>query len=200
MGALCWRDFASWPALGGTFFLGGSGRAALDERDGTLSEAPGGQGAETLVHDPWRPVPSVGAAQDRANIDARPDVLTFTTAPFAAPLLLAGDVRAVLDIAADAPDFDVACTLSRVAATGQVIGFAEGYRRVSSPGPVAVPMRATCLTLQPGERLRLSIAGAAFAGFPVNPGTGADPTRARMIDARIITLRVRHGSRLVIGG
>jgi len=200
MGALCWRDFAEWPAQGGTFFLGGSGRAALDERDGTLLSAPHGDGTEALVHDPWRPVPSVGAAQDRTHVDGRPDVLTFTTPPLTAPLLLAGDVRAELDIAADAPDFDVACTLSRVDASGRSIGFTDGYRRVSVPGAVAVPMRATCLTLQRGEALRLSIAGAAFPAFPVNPGTGADPTRARTIDANIITLRVRHGSRLIAGG
>jgi predicted acyl esterase len=115
------------------------------------------------------------------------------------PTLFAGDVRASLEISADVPDFDVACTLSRVNAGGQSIGFAEGYRRVTAPGPVEIPMRATCLTLQPGERLRLSIAGAAFPAFPINPGTGQDPTRARTVDARIVTLRVRHGSRLHIG-
>jgi putative CocE/NonD family hydrolase len=200
MGALCWRDFPAWPSQGGTFFLAGSGRAAIDERDGILSSTlPDSETTETLVHDPWRPVPSVGAAQDRTAVDARPDVLTFTTPPLDAPLLLAGDVRAVLDVTADAPDFDVCCTLSRIGAHGQAIGFADGYRRVNTPGPVEVPMRATCLTIKPGEALRLSISAAAFPAFPVNPGTGEDPTRACMIDARIITLRVRHGSRLVVG-
>jgi putative CocE/NonD family hydrolase len=201
MGALCWREFWQWPTQGFTLFAGGSGRAALDERDGTLaSTPPTTNGHETLVHDPWRPAPGVGAALDRASVDARPDVLTFTGPAAEAPTLLAGNVRAALDIAADALDFDVACTLSRVGPTGQVIGFAEGYRRVRGPGPVDVPMRATCLTLQSGERLRLSIAAAAFPAFPVNPGTGEDPTRAKTIDARVITLRVRHGSRVVVGG
>jgi len=201
MGERCWRNFASWPTHGGTFFLGGSGRAALDERDGTLlPEVPEDHGSEALVHDPWRPVPSVSAAQDRSGVDARPDVLTFTSAPFEAPLLLAGDVRAVLDVVADAPDFDLSCVLSRIDATGRVIAVAEGYCRVSAPGPVEVLMRATCLAIGPGESVRLSIAGAAFPAFPINPGTGEDPTRARMVDARIITLRVRHGSRVVVGG
>jgi predicted acyl esterase len=113
-------------------------------------------------------------------------------------LLLAGDVRADLDIAADAPDFDVSCILSRVRGQ-QVIALAEGYRRVRSAGPVRVPMRATCLTLRPGDSLRLSVAAAAFPAFPVNPGTGEDPTRARAIDARIVTLRLRHGSAVTIG-
>jgi putative CocE/NonD family hydrolase len=200
MGALCWHDFASWPATGQTFFVAGTGRAAMDERDGMLATTPmDTPGSDALVHDPWRPVPNVGAAQDRTLVDQRPDVLTFTTPPATTPTLFAGDVRASLDVAADAPDFDVACTLSRVDAKGQSIGFAEGYRRVVAPGPVEIPMRATCLTLHPGERLRLSIAGAAFPAFPINPGTGEDPTKARTIDARIVTLRIRHGSRLHIG-
>ncbi len=159
---------------------------------------PADGGHECVVHDPWRPVPSVPAGVDRAATDARPDVLTFTGAPALETLLLAGNVVATLDIAADAPDFDVACTLSRVRGA-QVIAIAEGYRRVTTPGPVDVPMRATCLTLQPGDALRLSVAGAAFPAFPVNPGTGEDPTRARAIDARTITLRLRRGSRIVIG-
>ena len=173
---------------------------ALDERDGVLlPQPPDGRGHECVVHDPWRPVPSLPAAVDRAAIDTRPDVLTFTSAAATAPLLLAGDVRACLDVVADMPDFDVACTLSRVRGS-QVIAFAEGYRRIRAPGPVEVAMRATCLTLQPGEAVRLSVAGAAFPAFPINPGTGEDPTRARAIDARIITLRLRHGSRIAIGG
>jgi len=200
MGARCWRDFAAWPDNEETFYIGGTGRAAMDERDGTLSPTPPVHlGHDALIHDPWRPVPSVGAAQDRTVIDMRPDVVTYTTPPASEAKLFAGDVRAVLDIAADAPDFDVACTLCRVSASGQSVGLAEGYRRVTAAGLVEIPMRGTCLTLQPGERLRLSIAGAAFPAFPVNPGTGQDPTRARMIDARVITLRVRHGSSLHIG-
>ena len=199
MGALRWRDFPDWPNQGGTLFLGGSGRAALDERDGVLLESPPGDGGhECVVHDPWRPVPSLPAAVDRAATDTRPDVLTFTGPQATDPVLLAGNVVVALDITADAPDFDVACTLSRVRGH-QVVAVAEGYRRVSAPGPVEIAMRATCLTLQPGDALRLSVAGAAFPAFPVNPGTGEDPTRARAIDARIVTLRLRHGSRVVIG-
>jgi putative CocE/NonD family hydrolase len=200
IGACRWRDFSAWPREGGSFFLGGTGRAAIDLRDGTLSEAaPHDAGSEALVHDPWRPVASVSAAQDRTTVDMRPDVLTFTTSPTPQPRLFAGDVRAVLDIVADAVEFDVSCVLCRVGANGQSVGLAEGYRRVRASGTIEIPMRATCLTLQPGERLRLSVAGAAFPAFPINPGTGADPTRARTIDANIITLRVAHGSRVDIG-
>ncbi len=172
----------------------------MDERDGVLSPTPGAPGFDMLVHDPWRPVPGVAAATDRAAIDQRPDVLTYTTAPYAAALPLAGAIHAELEITADAPDFDVSCVLSRVKPNGQSFAIAEGYCRISAPGKVRIPMRATCLTVPPGEALRLSVAGAAFPAFPVNPGTGQNPTLARAMDARIITLSLAHGSRLVIGG
>jgi predicted acyl esterase len=45
----------------------------------------------------------------------------------------------------------------------------------------------------PGERLRLSIAGACFPAYPVNPGTGKSPTAASIAEARIVTLGVQHG-------
>lgn len=207
MGARAWRDFDAWPREGGVWHLSGSGRAAIDETDGVLRDvSTGDAGAECLVHDPWRPVPSVGGAfgtpggpVDRSAIDLRPDVLTFTSRPATAPRPLAGDVVATLHAESDAAEFDLACTLSRVTAHGAAYTLTEGYCRARRAGPVTVPMRATCLTLQPGEALRLSISGASFPAFPVNPGTGADPTRARRMDARVITLRIAHGSTITIG-
>jgi putative CocE/NonD family hydrolase len=133
---------------------------------------------------------------DRAIVETRPDVMTFTSATLREPLALAGDVVAALHLTADANDFDVACVLSRVLPDGRSFELASGYRRVTggvSTAPVEVAMRATCATLAAGDALRLSIAAAAFPAYPVNPGTGADPTAARRADARIITLGVRFG-------
>ncbi len=203
MGARDWVDFDSWPGETMRFSLGGAGRAALDERDGVLArDPPASCSIEYWVHDPWRPAPTLGGPHgspagpvDRAAVEMRPDVLTFTSAPFDEPLALAGDVVAALHITADAPDVDLACVLSRVFADGRSFEIASGYRRVPAPaaGPIDVPMRATCVTLAPGEALRLSVAGASFPGYPVNPGTGGDPTSARRADARIITLGVVCG-------
>jgi hypothetical protein len=186
-------------------FLAGSGRAALDDADGTLAvKPPRGGGAELLVHDPWRPVPSIGGAYgtppgpvDRALIDARPDVLTFTTPPLEAELRIAGDVAAELWLLSDAPSFDASCVLSRVLPGGQAIPLAQGYRLVKAgtalDAPVSIPMRAVCASLAPGEKLRLSVAAACFPAYPVNPGTGRDPTEAPLIEGQTITLGVRHG-------
>ena len=204
MGRNGWRDLSAWPSAQTTLYLTGSGRASVDRRDGMLlAEPPAGEGIEHLVHDPWRPVPAVGGAYgtppgpaDRASVDARTDVLTFTTEPLTAELRLAGDVAADLWVESDAPSFDVSAVLSRVTPAGRVHGLAQGYCSVTAPtAPLSLKMRATCASLAPGERLCLSIAAACFPAYPVNPGTGQDPTAASLMDARIITLGVRHGGR-----
>jgi putative CocE/NonD family hydrolase len=203
MGAHDWVDLAAWPANTLQLALASGGRAALDERDGVLqADMPDRETIDVVVHDPWRPSPTFGGPYgappgplDRAAVESRPDVLTFTTGALDAPLALAGDVVATLRISTDATDFDVACVLSRVTADGRSYEIASGYRRVaaSTREAIAVPMRATCITLAPGEALRLSIAGASFPAYPVNPGNGDDPTAARRADWRIITLGVRCG-------
>jgi len=215
LGAHAWRDHAEWPRQSITFALSGTGKAAIDVSDGKLtSEAAAAAGIDYVVHDPWRPAPAVGGAFgsppgaiDRTNVDSRGDVATFTTAPLDAPLTLVGDVAADLYLSSDAVSFDVNCVLSRVTASGQVFQVAEGHCRVTDPDentPVHIPMRATCVTLMPGDALRLSIAGASFPAYAINPGTGDDPTTTPSVKAQVITLGIRYGdaqqSTLTVGG
>jgi putative CocE/NonD family hydrolase len=213
MGARCWRDYPAWPDSAMDLHLDSEGRAAIDETAGRLTpDAPEAAGVDWLVHDPWRPAPSVGGSSgsppgpvDRDAVDARSDVLTFTTGPRSDSLTIAGAVAAELRLSSDAAHFDVSCTLSRVTPAGQAYQVAEGYWSGPAPAggePVRVAMRATCVTLEPGERLRLSLAAAAFPAHPVNPGDGRRPEDAALDGARIITLGVRTGgaagSRLII--
>lgn len=204
MGAKAWREFAAWPRESLAFALSGHGKAALDVKDGRLTlGSPAASGTEFVVHDPWRPVPAFGGAlgvpngpADRAAIDTRGDILTFTTAPLTAPLVLAGDVSASLYVGSDRVSFDLSCVLSRVSVTGQVTALTDGYRCVKQGerrDPVVVPMQSTCVTLAAGECLRLAIAGAAFPAYPVNPGTGQDPTTTPSLHALVTTLNVDFG-------
>ncbi len=203
LGTRTWRDFAAWPDRAVALYPSATGRAAVVQTDGRLLDASAAPGIEWLVHDPWRPAPSLGGAfgvppgpAERSAVDARSDVLTFTSSPLEAPLRMAGAVEAALFLVSDAPSLDIGCVLSRVGPGGQVFAVASGYRhlrRFDSGQAVAVPMRACCITLLPGEALRLSLSAAAFPAFPVNPGTGADPTRSQVADARIIQIGLRHG-------
>ncbi|MEV5021168.1 CocE/NonD family hydrolase [Sphingobium sp. LMA1-1-1.1] len=203
MGTCEWRTGDIWPEERTTFHLGGEGIASVDGTSATLGPAPGETCIEYLVHDPWRPAPSVGGAFGtppgpvyRAKVDNRTDVLTFTTAPLEDSLALFGEVGADLAVACDSPAFDLACVLSRIDARGRVTQIAEGHRSLldhRAGDRIAVSLRKTCATLRPGERLRLSIAAAAYPAYPVNPGTGRRPADAPRSEARLITIGIITG-------
>ncbi len=204
LGAQVWRELGEWPNLSPlTLYLGGGGRAAATTVDGTLVNEPGRSAADYLVHDPWRPVPSLGGhagqpggMQDRRAVDDRADVACFTATPLDAPLFLCGRVRAELWIEADQPSFDLSVVLSMVAPDGQVWNLTQGHRRASASGRVDVSLRATCATVPAGHALRVSVAGACFPAYPVNPGTGGPAHEARAEDERVITLRIGHGGNM----
>ena len=204
-GTLLWAEPAAFAANAKAFADMQSAEAASWMESAAASTAARASGPTTayVAHDPWRPVPAFGGAfgvpngpADRSGIDARGDVLTFTTAPLASPLTLAGDVVARLTVTSDRPSFDVSCVLSRVTPSGQSIALTDGYRHFRTPPAdplVDVTMQSTCVTVAAGESLRLSIAASAFPAYPVNPGTGEDPTRAASIDAQVITLGIACG-------
>jgi hypothetical protein len=195
IGSGAWREFRAWPEQKqSSWYLDSRGLAAV---------APPSSGEDATVHDPWRPVPATAA--ERSEIDARGDVLTYTTAPLVEDLRLAGDVALELWCSSDRPSFDVSAALSTVHADGKAFPLTHGYRRAAqgaSTAPLWVSLRPTCCLIPKGHRLRVSIAGACFPALDVNPGTGAPPHEARLIDQLATTLVIRHGgnvaSRLVI--
>ncbi|HMR33763.1 MAG TPA: CocE/NonD family hydrolase [Geminicoccaceae bacterium] len=192
--------------------LASGGLAAPTSTDGRLEEEPGPTGVDRLVHDPWRPAPSVGGHWaptpghvDRAAVDDRSDVAVYTSRPLDRPVLLLGEVAAELWVDCDRPSHDLACTLSMLHPDGRAITLSCGYLRVPdshAPGPRRIVMRATCSTLAAGTALRLSIQAAASPAFAVNPGTGERPETAHAATALVITLAIAHGaatpSRLIL--
>ncbi len=203
MGACVWRATDGLDGTATRWWLGGGGRAAIDMRCGTLAETPPDEPSdEELVHDPWRPPAPVGGSfgvppgpVDRHASDARADVLTFTTTPFARARTLCGAISLQLAVETEAEAFDLHGVLSRVSTTYAAYPLAEGYGSFAAgDGPVTLPMRATCTTIAAGERLRLSVAAACFPAFPINPGTGTQPWNADLAELAVITLRVRTGA------
>jgi uncharacterized protein len=144
MGSNHWRTFDRFPTSESTsYFLATTGLAAMDDREGTLTQLPTPNPQppipDTLVHDPWRPVPSLGGHAafpagpfDRSSIDSRSDVITYTSAPLEADLHLAGEITIELYCIADAPSFDLCAVLSEVKPNGNVYNFSQGYLRVGN--------------------------------------------------------------------
>jgi putative CocE/NonD family hydrolase len=205
VGAKGWRDFAAWPQpQPQAWHLSSGGLATARSEDGVLGRAPPAEAShDTLVQDPWRPVPSLGGhdgqpagPQDRSALDGRTDVACYTSAPLAAPLALAGRVSAEIHVDADAVSHDLCAVLSQVTPDGRAVTLTQGYLRVAdarAPAPRTIAMRAICATVPAGAALRLSLQAASFPAFTVNPGTGAGAAEARFFDCRVVTLTLHGG-------
>jgi len=165
--------------------LGSQGLACIDGDEGRLLRpGEGGAGGNIwLVHDPWRPVPGRGGhlgldagPAERADLDRRGDVACFSSGTFETGLTLQGRPRLELEVAADQPGFDLCAALSIVRAGGrQVWQISTAVARF--PGPEAQRRQRRVLVFQPlraslasGERLRLSLAGAAWPQIAVISG------------------------------
>ncbi len=139
MGRNQWRQLADWPEPPmKTYFLQSDGLANIREDSGALVETAGTPTDDVIVHDPWNPAPALGGHSampagvfERSAIDARGDVLTYTTAPLLRELRVAGVVEVDCAIAASTPSYDLCAVLSRVAmakstilpkATGELTG------------------------------------------------------------------------------
>ncbi len=164
--------------------------------------------SDTLVHDPWRPVPALGGhaalpsgPQNRAALDGRTDILTYTSPPLTTALTMVGVVQVELYCTAiapsfDASSFDLCAILSAVHANGQVFNVTQGYQRLpaaSVQNPVQITLQPTCVQIQPGHALRLSLSAAGFPAYPVNAGNGSPPGATPAIAQQIITLTLQSG-------
>ena len=203
MGSNQWRNFDSFPEHNQqSYYLTSNGLASIREDAGKLVTSPlESQIPDVLVHDPWRPVPALGGhatmtagSFERSSLDCRSDVLTYTSEPLQEDLHLAGEVAAEIYGATDAASFDLCAVLSEVHPDGRVYNLTQGYVRVDSPQfPVRIVLQATCARIAQGNCVRLSLRGACFPAYPVNPGTGKLPQETNLIEAEVITVMVNHG-------
>ncbi len=168
---------------------------------------------DILVHDPWRPVPALGGhatypggSFERSHLDCRSDVLTYTSAPLESDLHFTGAITLEVYCTVENPSFDLCAVLSSVNQDGAVFNFTQGYIRVvaidSKPTAIKIPLQPTCMLINPGNSLRLSLSAACFPAYPVNPGNGKLPHESRQIDNSIITIKINSGgdypSKLII--
>ncbi len=187
--------------------LHSGGLAAIRSDEGELRPASasplgaGGGGVVVLVHDPWRPVPGRGGhlgtepgPVERADLDRRADVACFTTATLEQALWLLGTFRLHLRVSADQPSFDLCAALSEVSPDGRSVRqLTTGVARFGTGAVVGDGYRS--LALQPlaslvgaGQRLRLSVAAAAWPLIAVNPGDGSLPAGGSSSAHRVISL------------
>src|SRR5438067_7610700 len=118
MGENRWRDEREWP-LARTrytpFYFHSGGRANSARGDGALGTvAPGEEPADQFVYDPDEPVPTRGGntlilpmgVRDQREVEAREDVLVYTSEVATSALEVTGPVTVTLYAATSAVDTD----------------------------------------------------------------------------------------------
>jgi len=187
-----WLEFEEWPPPGVdqvSFYLRAGGALAREPEPGEARPA-------TFTYDPADPTPTVGGPMlqppgkqaDNAAIEARSDVLTYTSEPLGADQDLVGPVSARVFVRTSREHADLFVRLCDVDAKGVSRNVVDGIRRLSphtlpaadvavdtdGVAAVDVELYPTAYRVRAGHRLRLQVSGGAFPRFARNYGT-ADP-------------------------
>jgi len=209
MGANHWRDEEDWPlprARETKYFLHSSGKANSIRGDGSLSlTAPRSESSDHYVYDPVDPAPTIGGPlccdskhlkpgpRDQRPVEARDDVLVYSTPPLAQDLEVTGPVRLDLYASSSAVDTDFTAKLVDVAPDGFAQNLTEGIVRARyrdsqeqptflNPGQtykLGIDVWATSNVFRKGHRLRLELSSSNFPRFDRNLNTGEDSATAR---------------------
>jgi hypothetical protein len=190
MGEEAWRDFESWPPPGyppRRFHLRAGGALA--------GELPGESAPDSYRYDPADPTPAVGGVRmvrgagraDNTALEARPDVLTYTTAPLGTDVEVIGEVSAEIWFRSSLAHADVFVRLCDVDPHGRSWNICDGLTGLSGADDltrVAVRMWPTAYRFKRGHRIRVQVSSGAFPRYARNPGTGEPlATATRLLPA-----------------
>jgi uncharacterized protein len=231
MGKNEWRDEDDWPlarAKSTKYYLHSGGTANTASGDGTLNTAaPATEKADQFTYDPSDAVPTLGGPlccgafppvglgpQDQSKVEARSDVLVFTTPALAKDLEATGPVSLDLYVSSSAVDTDFTGKLVDIWPSGLAQNLTEGIQRLryrnsqekpelAKPGEtyhVTVDLWATSNVFLAGHRLRLEVSSSNFPRFDRNLNTGEEQAGAtRMSKAtNVIYHDKAHPSALVL--
>jgi putative CocE/NonD family hydrolase len=213
MGANTWRDEQDWPlarAVETPFYLRSGG--------GLSRDLPAVERPDRYTYDPRQPVPTHGGALlmapefpngpvDQRSIEARPDVLTYTTPPLDRDTEVTGPIRVQLWACSSAPDTDFVARLVDVYPDGRAINLTDGivrarYRNGLSEAPIEpgqpyrfdIDLWATSNLFKAGHRIRLQVTSSNFPRWDRNPNTGHPFGTDSEADLRTADQTILHDS------
>lgn len=194
-----WITSDAWPLPSTSlvkYYLDSTGEAGSRMRSGVLSTSlPQGAHADVYEYDPMNPVPARGGgccgdamAVDQRDIEARADVLTYTTPELEDGVTVAGSIEVVLYVSSLARDTDFMVKLIDVYPDGKAInlnddGFRMRYREgfdkkvLMQEGDVyeiRLTNMVTANHFQPGHRIRLQVSSSNFPNYERNLNTGGN--------------------------
>ncbi len=205
MGSNEWQSSSTWPPEGSTertFYLSSGGKANSLYGDGKLAASPPDTDQpDSFVYDPMNPVPSYGGnvcctgnavtagAFDQRKMEARQDILVYTTEPFAEGMELSGSIVPTLYLSSNAKDTDFTVKVLDVYPDGRAYNLDESIQRMRYRDGYDKPLvwmekgKVYKVTLQPlttsnhfapGHRLRIEVSSSNFPRFDRNLNTGGN--------------------------
>jgi hypothetical protein len=204
MGTNQWRDEDDWPlpnAHNTKYFLHSGGKANSLAGNGSLSiTAPTKEPSDQYVYSPANAAPTVGGPLccdskhlapgplDQRAVEARDDVLVYSTPPMSQDVEVTGPVTLELYAKSSAVDTDFTAKLVDVWPDGFAQNLTEGILRARyrdsqetpsliTPGQIYkfnVDVWATSNVFKKGHVLRLEISSSNFPRFNRNLNTGRD--------------------------
>ena len=201
LGDKAWKTYDTWPPAGAqkvTYFLDSDGAANTAAGNGRLLPGkPKKDTKDAFTYDPMNPAPSLGGqvccfnaanpgSYDQAKMQARPDVLVYSTAPLTAPVNVTGPIEVTLYLSSDAKDTDLIVKLVDVYPDGKAYNLDEQALRVrwrdgwdtpvfmekDKVYKVTLPPLVTSNTFQAGHRIRISVTSSSFPVYERNLNTG----------------------------
>jgi uncharacterized protein len=205
MGLNKWQSSDTWPPEGAkpvTYYLASGGHANSLTGDGALLSAPESKDiADKFTYDPMNPVPTHGGgfccispdlkagAFDQRGVEARNDVLVYSTGPLPEGIEVSGPIDVTLYVSSDAKDTDFTVKLIEVLPDGTAYNIDENIQRVryregyDKPPVWMEKDKVYKVALQPmqtsnyfaaGHQLRIEVSSSNFPRFDRNLNTGGD--------------------------
>ncbi|WP_156762619.1 CocE/NonD family hydrolase [Woeseia oceani] len=204
MGRNEWESSETWPPRAvqtQTFYLASDGAANSLFGDGRLDRQPAaGAAMDRYTYDPMNPVPALGGGVccnrgaadggsfDQRGIEARADVLVYSSEPLSADLQVTGHIRSTLYVSSSARDTDFTVKLVDVHPDGTAYNvddtifrarYREGFDKpkLMENGEVyeliLSPM-STSYQFKKGHRVRVEVASSKFPQYMRNLNTGGN--------------------------
>jgi putative CocE/NonD family hydrolase len=193
-----WHDFPSWPPPGypaQRLHLQPGGALATDPPD---ESAPDG-----YRYDPGNPTPAVGGVRlapgikagrvDNTKLEARDDVLTYTTPVLDQDVEVVGEVSAEIWFRSSLPYADVFVRLCDVDDKGRSTNICDGLVSLTGADEISratVALWPTAYRFKRGHRIRVQVSSGAFPRY--NRNLGAGEPRATATTMRTAQQQVFH--------
>ena len=229
MGKNVWQSADSWPPKAAkpmTLFLSSNAGANSLFGDGELvdhSRSP--SSSDQFTYDPMNPVPALGGgvccnkkaalggSYDQRGIEARQDVLVYTSKVMQQDLEVTGSVRPIIYLSSSAKDTDVTVKLVDVYPDGKAFNvddtifrsrYREGYdkqvfmeeQKIYEIKPT--PM-STSYVFQEGHRIRIEVSSSKFPQYMRNLNTGGnnyDETKG-IVAENMVHHSFQHPSKII---